>query len=356
MRSAQILRQAGLLVLSMFLPALAGCGQLGYAFDAVLGEIDLLTSRVPIPTALADPDLTDEQRQKLAFIERARVYAREVIALDPGGSYQDFVLLEEETLAWNLSASSKVAFQPYYWTIPVVGALPYLGYFDLAEAEAERDALVEAGYDTVIYPVDAYSTLGVLPDPVASPLLERDYGGLADIVMHEILHNTVWRDGDTTFNESMAMFVGRTAGLQFLAHEFGEDSRMVTRAMGNYEDEDRFIEFLFDLRAELSVLYASSATRDEKLTAREVIFDAARQRFADEVLPQMHNAEAYQPYADYNFNNAFLLLYARYNSNLETFAAVHEATGRDWPLTIAHFQDAAGSDSPFAYLQSLVEE
>lgn len=324
-----------------------------YALTAVRGQFDLLGDAVPIEQALEDSRLTDEQREKLAFVVRARDYAAEVVGLNVGGSYSTFVNLGEDALAWNLSASYKDRLEAYYWNVPIVGWIPYLGFFQFDQAVVQRDRLVAKGFDTLIYEVDAYSTLGILPDPVASTLLNRDLPSLADTIIHELLHNTIFRAQDTVFNESLATFVGRTAGIEFLQHEFGADAPIITQALHSYEDSDRFNVFLQELVVELNALYESELTSDEKIELREGVFEAARVRYASEVLPLMHDQEVYGIYATFAFNNAFVLLNVRYNSGLDVYQAIYDLTGRDWGQALRLYSDAALQNDPEGYLRDI---
>jgi len=332
-----------------------GCAVTDYMAHAVAGELNLIASSVPIEQALGDPTLSDEQRSKLALVISARDYARDVIGLNVGDSYRRFVNLHGEPLAWNLSASPKDAIEPYVWNLPIVGSLPYLGFFKLDRAVAVRDRLVAEGYDTLIYELDAYSTLGLLPDPVTSSLLERPVYSLVDTLFHELLHNTIWNGADVVYDESLAVFVGRTGALEFLADQFGPDDPVLQEARDAYEDADRFNDFLSELRDQLEELYASDRSRDEKIEARRPIFEAARTRLAEEVLPQMHNPDAYRTYTETTLNNAFLLVYIRYNTNGELFEAVYEKAGRNWPTALAVFAQAAADPAPFDALRAYLD-
>ncbi len=340
---------AGMLLMSLG----QGCGTLDYSLSALKGEAALLQAAVPIETAINDPSLSDEQREKLAFVVRARDYASEVVGLNVGDAYQTFVDLKGGSLSWNLSGSRMDRFEPFVWNLPIVGALPYLGFFDFEQAQAERDRLLSLGYDTVLYEVDAYSTLGLLPDPVVSTLLRRDFPSLADTIMHESLHNTIYRTGDTNFNESMATFVGRTAGVEFLEQEFGANSPVVQQARDFNEDSDRLNIFLQQVKARLDVIYDSDRTTEEKLAAREEIFQSERDRFASEIQPLMHFPNAFKIFATSELNNAFLLLNLRYNTDLKVFADVYELTGHDWGQTLNLFSQAAASDDPVEFLRAL---
>jgi len=351
--SRSIARLSYLIICVLTVMAL-GCGTWGYSLSAVVGELQLLASTVPIEDALNDPALSDEEREKLAFLVRARDYAEQVVGLNVGTSYRTFVNLQGRPLAWNLSASRKEGLDPYIWNLPFVGPFPYLGFFDRDQAIVERDRLVGLGYDTFVYEVDAYSTLGLLPDPVTSTLLRRSFGSLADTVIHESLHNTIWRPGDTTFNESLANFVGRTASIEFIQFEFGEDTPLVEEIRSNREDTDRFYVFLQELTDELIAFYQSSLSSEEKIAGREALFDAARQRFGQEVLPLMNHPAGYEGYTAFPFNNAFVMINVRYNSDLDVFEQIYDMTGRNWNETLMFFSQATGSNDPIAFLQDLL--
>lgn len=346
-------RSGCLLLLAAVLPIVGtGCQHLDYALTVTVGELHLLCAAVPIEAALeTDTSLTDEQREKLELIVRARDYAESTVGLHIGGSFRNFVNLHGEPLSWNLSASRKDAFEPFIWNLPVVGYIPYIGYFDQDDAIVERDRIAALGYDTYLYEVDAYSTIGLLPDPVASSLLDRSKGSLVDTVMHESLHNTIWSSRKVTFNESLATFVGRTAGIEFLLLEYGESDEIVDETRRSYEDTDRLNVFLLELVDELESLYESDRSSESKIADRNDIFEAARVRFNEDVLPLMNAPERFAFYGEYSLNNAFLLATVRYHSDQEVFEDVFEQCDRDWPCALAVFADAARSDDPLRTLQ-----
>jgi predicted aminopeptidase len=332
--------------------SLAGCGDT-YIGSVITGELNLLSSARPIEEAVNDPNLDQTERDKLAFVVQARDYAQNVIGLNVGTSFQTFVELGDQPLAWNLSASRKDAFDPYYWNLLFVGRIPYIGFFDHDQAKAARDQLVSQGYDTLLYEVDAFSTIGLMPDPVTSALLRRRLHSLADTVFHELTHNTIFDSAQTTFNESLATWVGRTACLQFLASEFGADSAQVEDARLAYEDEDRFQAFLQEMMTNLRPIYDSDATFEDKMTQRAGAIAAAQLHFANDVLPLMHNQTGYAAYPAFPFNNAFLLIEVRYNTDADVFTAAYDSTGHDWAQTLQIFRQAIATPDPSGYLHGL---
>jgi len=342
-------------LMSVVLALTAGCGgwPFGYIPSVVFGELAFLGRRVPIESALNDPALSQEQKDKLSFLLRARDYCRDVVGLEIGNNFRTFVNLHGEPLAWNLTGSRKDALEPYIWHLPLAGPLPYLGFFDRDKALAERARLIAAGYDTFVYEVDAFA-IPILPDPVTSQLLDRGYGDLADTVAHELTHNTVMTMEDITFSESLAVFVGRTVAVEFLGIEFGEDSPLIQEAMETYEDDDTFRLFLGELIDELKALYDSDISSEEKIAMRVGVFESWRDRFAEEALPMMHFPEHYEAYGENLLNNAFLVVDRRYNSSQEIFVQAFELVGRDWSRAIDLFAAASNSGSPMQYLEDIV--
>lgn len=345
---------AGLMCMGLALSGGCNGWPVGYIPLVMLGEVGFLARGVPIEFALHDRSLTQEERDKLAFLIRARDYCRDVIGLRVGNNFRTFVNLRGRTLAWNLTASRKDAIEAYEWFLPLVGPIPYLGFFNLDRAKAERDRLARAGYDTFIYEVDAFA-IPLLPDPVTSRLLERPYGDLADTVAHELTHNTVMTMEDVTYSESLAMFVGRTVAIEFLTVEFGEDSPLIQELLDQYEDDALLRTYLDELIDELTALYESDLSSEEKIAQRRPILEAWRDRFASEALPAMHYPENYEVFGETLLNNAFLLVSKRYNSDQTVFEQVFEMTGRSWPRALDLFRHASTADDPFQYLRDMLD-
>jgi len=338
------------LVLVISLP---GCGvDWGYIFAAAAGQTEILCKSVPISQAAESAALTSEQRSKLNLIRDARVYADEIIGLNAENNYTLFYDSDGEPVAFNVSACRKDAFEPRSWTFPIVGTVPYLGFFDRQAADAKYNELVAEQLDVFMYEIDAYSGLWYFPTVVLSPVLERSEIDLVESVFHELLHSTIWRTNDVTFNESLATFVGRTAAIEYLARRYPEEPELVQYAIEQFEDVDRFSAFILTVFNELDDFYSSDLPSETKIADREALYQAGRDRFAAETQPLMNHPDVYAWVRYLPTNNAWLLGVQRYNLDLDVFQDAFTATGEDWSASLQLFDSAAAERDPYAYLRA----
>ncbi len=346
---------------------LGGCEGAIYVAHVAEGHFGTLDAVEPIDDVLASDRLSADEEAKLELIVAARQYAVETIGLNAGNSYTTFFDAGDEALAFNLSAARKDALKPYIWRFPIVGDVPYLAFFDEGYRDAVQQQMVDDGYDTHTYEIDAYSTLGVFDDPVRSPMLQRSEQSLAETIIHELLHNTIWRPNHTTFNESLANFVGRKGASEFLNVEFGEDSPYV-QANEEYQADLSVVNtFLISLQRDLEAYYAQPLSSAEKIAGREAVYQAARDRFVSEVQPQLNNPGSFGWYANLPTNNAWLLANYRYNYEPPTtdptdedpkvFESVFDAVAGDWAAALNVYRAAAEAPGdPFEYLQNWLAE
>ena len=331
----------------------SGCGiDFGYLVPAAAGQVSILTHSVRVEDAISQSQLTEDQLTKLELIQDVRTYARDIMGLNVEGNYTRFYDSGGEPVAFNVSASRKDAFEPRLWWFPIVGTVPYLGFFDRAAADAEFDKLVGEGFDVLMYEIQAYSGIGFLPNIVLSPMLERSEVTIVDTILHELLHSTIWRPNDTSFNESLATFYGRTGAATYLADRYPDQPEIIQEAVEVFEDTDRYTDFMLTLFDELDAFFSSDLSTEDKIAGREAIYEAGRERFATEVQPLMNWPQRYDWVADFPANNAWMLGIQRYNLDLEVFEQVFAATGEDWATALELFREAARQTDPYDYLRA----
>ena len=324
----------GALAAWLVLPSVLGACSPAYVLRASWEESRILAARRPIADVIRDRGTDAETRRKLALVLSARGFAQDSIGLRAGQSYTLFTRVRSDTLAMVVSAAPKDAFRAHTWWFPIVGRVPYKGFFDPDDAQAEAMRLEAAGFDAYVRPTAAFSTLGWFNDPLLSTLLRYDDVSLANTVIHEITHNTFFAPGNVSFNESFASFVGGRGAIHFLCAAEGPDGARCRNAQAQWEDDLVFGHFLTGMVAQLDSLYARpDLTRDQKITLREEIFASARERYRRDVQPQFQ-AGSYSAFLTQPLNNATLISRRLYYDRLEVFDAVYRSRGRDLRRTV----------------------
>lgn len=233
---------------------LSGCGA-SYVLRAGYEEARLLWRRQPIEALLARPDLDPDMRAKLELVGAARVYAAEDLGLRVGGSYTSVSTVDASQVIHVVSAAPRDRLVPVTWWFPFVGRLPYRGYFDRGDAEAFAAALERDGYDTLVRPAVAFSTLGWFDDPLLSTMLRGDRSRLVETVIHELTHATRYVRDHVAFNESLAMFVGLCGAERFFAAR--GDLAAAARLAARWTDALSFSDALAAVTAQLDAAYAT---------------------------------------------------------------------------------------------------
>jgi predicted aminopeptidase len=327
-----------------------------YVIRAGYEEAKILARRQPIARMVEDPATPPEQRGKLALVLEAREFAADSLALDAGKSYTTFSQLDSDTLVFVLSAAHRDRFQAHTWWFPIVGRVPYKGYFSERSARREMARLEARGFDTYLRTSSAFSTLGWFNDPLVSTLLRYDSVSLANTVIHELFHNTLYVSGQATFNESLAQFVGGRGAIAFFCGpRYGEETLECARARDAWHDELVFGGFLQSLVAHLESLYAREDLDTEaKIQRREVVFRRYLEEFDTAIRPRFR-VSSYAGFTANPLNNATLSARRLYYHRLDLFEDAYLVFGEDLSLTIRRIIAAVdGADDPYAAVEEMV--
>jgi predicted aminopeptidase len=343
---------AGALVV-LFAAAVLLSADVRFVLRSAYEEAGILLRRRDIGELLADSGTSDLRRRQFRLVLDARQFGQDSLGLDAGDTYTTFSDLETDTLLLVLTASPRYALAPYTWRYPIVGTIPYKGFFDLDAARRAAERLQDEGYDIYLRPAAAFSTLGWFNDPLLSTALSRDPVSLASLVLHEIAHNTLYVANETLFNESFALFVGYRAAEAFFASR--GDTAGARRAVAIMRDQRRLGAFYRELADTLEQLYGSELGEDEMESRRQVLFDEARERLrtglGDEL--EVYNGPRM---AENTLNNASLLAQRIYRTRLELFDQALESEHGDLRVTVARIAEALDADRdapPFEVVERL---
>ena len=334
---------------ALLLVAAAGCSPF-YVIKQGYGQAKVLLARRPVEDLSADPKTSDRTRAKLKLIAEVRQFGEARLGLARTQSYETYVDLEGRAVSYILTACPADSVEPKTWTFPIVGTVPYLGYFDPDDALAERDRLRKQGYDVSIRPASAYSTLGWFSDPVFSSFMDWPAHQLANTILHETTHATVWIPGEVSTNESFADIVGEEGALLFLAERFGPDSPELRAALHAREDQARFRAFILGLHADLKRTFALDIPRAEKIHMKAAVMDLHRRRFRTLTF----HSPRYRTFPAQEWNNALVASQAVYGSGAPLWRAAYEGQGSDVRALIGFAEEAARQERPVEWIKARV--
>jgi predicted aminopeptidase len=300
-----------------------------YLLRAAWSEGVILAHRRPITEVIADPHTTPALRAKLRLVLAARQFAADSIGLRAKQSFTMYTKLDHDTLVLVLAAAYRDRLQPVTWWFPIVGNVPYKGYFDFPAAVRAADGFRQDGFDALVRPSPAFSTLGWFSDPVVSTTLEADSAELANTVIHELTHNTYYAAGQATFNESFANFVGARGAEAFFRSR--GDTALARTVAERWVDEKTLGAFWTWVYDHLDSAFrahpgADSGARDARLAARDSIFKQARDSLAAS-LPKRTHTIAPEALARARLDNARLLARLVYMTDLDRFDAIYATAG-----------------------------
>lgn len=343
---------AGLTIAVVLFLALTPTGC--YLSRAGWEEARILAGRQDISKLVTDPATDETTRLKLQLVLAARAFARDSIGLDVGESFTTYSRLRRDTLVLVLSAAYRDRLEPHSWWFPIVGRVPYKGFFDFGAAQRAARELQSQGLDTYLRPSAAFSTLGWFNDPLLSTTLRYDSLDLANTVIHEVTHNTFYAPGQAVFNESFATFVG-AHGAEWFFHARGDSVRARVATL-DWEDDKALGRFWTALWHELDSAYrAHPGSRAARLAARDTIYARARRVLVDSVGPHLRRVDP-RALSRVQLDNAALLARRIYLTDLDAFERVYDAEGRDLRRAIARVIALAKRrpDDPYAELHSWV--
>jgi predicted aminopeptidase len=331
---------------------LAGAGLLSGCYTLKQGSAMLgyLGRAVPLESLEAEKDRIFAEQ--VADIRR---FAMETLGLKESKNYTRYVELDRDYLAAVVSASAKDSFTTHEWWFPVVGKVPYKGFFNPDDARKEAEKLRRKDLDVWIRGVDAFSTLGWFKDPLYSYMKEYPLHDLADLIIHELLHATVYLKSYSQFNEQLAEFVG-TEGARLYMEKIGQETVNTDPENADIRaDRAAYIAFIQALITELNTVYQSTISREEKLERKAEIITAAQTRFAENY-ETMFKTENYRGFPKLQVNNAYLELYSLYYEEDTYFKDLYEHSGRDLPSFIAAAKMLKGKSDPKKEFEKLLGE
>jgi len=342
------------LVLVTFLLTPTGC----YLSRAGWEEAKILAGRRRIVRIVEDTSTDPDTRARLRLVLEARGFAADSIKLRTGDSFTTYSHLERDTLVLVVSGAYRDRLEAYTWWFPIVGRVPYKGFFDFGAAKDLARDLERRGYDSYVRPSAAFSTLGWFNDPLLSTTLRLDSVDLANTVIHEVTHNTFYKAGQAVFNESFANFVGARGSAWFFRSR--GDSAAAAFADADWEDDKRMGAFWASLYRSLDSAYKAhpgDSALAIRLAARDTVYARGRLHLINDVAPKLRTIAPERMARVRIDNNAALLARRIYLTDLELFDRVWAREIHELRKTIERvIALAKDADDPYAAVKKWLGE
>jgi predicted aminopeptidase len=325
-----------------------------YLSRAGLETIRILETRRAIAAMIRDPATDEKTRHLLELVLEARDFAG-TLGYDARETYTSYAEVGRDTLLLVLSASPPNCLCPHLWKYPVVGRIPYKGFFDPAQAEREQRKFEARGYDTYLRPSGAFASLGWWNDPLYSTALDRDSVELVATVLHEIAHNTLYVKSATPFNESFAQLAGYRGAEAFFRSR--GDTASAARAADRWHDEVVLGRYYTALADRLDSLYKSTTDSAAIQAGRIGLGRWAREQLEGPVGAELRTYRI-GPMNDRPVNNARIIAARIYRTRLDLFEQWYAKNGGDIRVAVrelAALLKGAEGDEAFVRLERAAE-
>jgi predicted aminopeptidase len=336
-------------LVSVFL--LTGC----YLSTQAYAFLSMQCSAKNTEKMLSDSSLDGTTRDFLIMVNGIKKFGEEYAGLKRGKNFTTYVQYDKPYVALVVQAAPEFSLESKLWHYPVVGSLPYRGFYRENDARAEAERLKAQHFDVIIRPVEAFSSLGFFKDPLYSFMLDYDEADMANLILHEETHATVFLKKHAGFNEEFAAFVGDTASFVYLESTYGADTAESVRQKASDEaaDTQTFRSDMASLAGLLRPLYASAVAEPEKRVQKEKIIADFQSDFARSY-EDRYKTSAYRGFGGRAVNNAYISLYLLYGEHQDRFSHIYAGYGGDLRAFIADVAAAAiKSDDPWAAVARL---
>jgi predicted aminopeptidase len=332
---------------------LQGCS-VGYVFHVGKGQLRVVCGSKSTETVLRDPQVAESKKEKIRLVQEAKAFGEKELGLASSKNYTRYYRVEQPPVAYNLTASPRFELEAYTWCFPIAGCLPYKGFFAEERAARELDRMAKRGFDTYLRPVGAYSTLGWFKDPIFSTMLKYRDTALVEVILHEMVHRTIFLKDQGAFNEGVATFVGEKGTEAFFQKRGGLSPEQLEEMRQKREAKKLFQRTMFDLAERLRSLYGSKEEEGEKLARRAGIFEEAKESLGKGL--EALGSSRYRGILREDWNNAFLVSYLTYHQDPELWESLYERFDRDLAAMVGWLKGLEGERDAMIRIQEWLAE
>ena len=307
--------------------SVSACSSMRYYGQAIAGQWQLLQAREDIQAILANPDTPPELAEQLEQAQAIRRYASQQLGLPGNDSYTKYADVERPYVVWNVVAAPAYSLSPLRHCFPFAGCVVYRGFFKQAMAQDYVLSLQQQGYETYLYGVRAYSTLGWFDDPVLNTMLNTgDELYLAGLLFHELTHQVVYVKGASKFNESFATAIEELSLQQWLKDQRREDLLQLHGA--RQQKQQQFLGLVLEYREHLVELYKQAEPHE---LDKQGVFTELLNAYAELKKQQWQGYTGYDQWFEKQLNNAKIAVLSAYSEQVEMVKSHYVSCGMAMP-------------------------
>jgi len=292
-----------------------------YGFQQGQGQFNIIWNARPVEEYLNDPAFPDTLKARLELINEIRKYAIDSLGLKDTENYKTLYDQKGQEVMWVVIASEPYQLKPKEWKFPVIGSVPYKGFFKKERADNLKKELEEQGWDVIVRNPGAWSTLGWFTDPILSKMLTRSEGDLANLIIHEMSHATIFVKDSVEFNENLSTFIGDRGAEQFLLYKYGPQSKEYISYLQEDSDYLKYVDHMLRGAQKLDSLYAAMNDSDP-LSQKKMLKENLIRRIVKN-MDTLSLALTREPSARFKKslpNNAYFINYRQYQGKQTDFA------------------------------------
>ena len=303
-----------ILITGLCLLMISACANISYYSQSVIGHSRLMLARQSVDKVLSNAD--SELARQLILSKELKRFAIEELGLPDSKSYDSYVPLEREFPVWAVVAAPEFSVNPKLWCYPVIGCASYRGYFKQQNALDYAAQLSSQGYETEVGGASAYSTLGWFADPLLPSMMRYGDLNFAETLFHELAHQLVYINGDSSFNEAFATVVGQQGVIRWLQKYRSTELETYRRQI---DATEQFNQLLSQYKQRLNELYLGSLGDQDKRHAKQELFEQLKSDYQRLKQEQWAGKGWYESWFSKPINNARLASFSTYYERVSKF-------------------------------------
>lgn len=293
---------------------------LWYGINQATGQLKIIWNTKPVTEMLKDPNVADSVKYKLQLIQDIKKFAVDSLGINKSDNYTTFYDQKGKPILWVVTACPPYEMKAKEWKFPIIGSFSYKGFFKYQYALEEELEMKKQGYETAINTASGWSTLGWFKDPILSNMLRRNEGRLANLIIHELTHGTLYVKNQVEFNENLASFIGDKGAEAFLNIKYGKNSEEYKEYENYKSDDKKFSDHILNGAKLLDSLYKTFSN----LTPDSIKADR-KKKLIEKIVVTMDTIKFYDTAYFHDYfegfipNNTFFMSFLRYESKLDEF-------------------------------------